>query len=101
MATVVIPAPPPTVPPLEADAQASGVADALRRAGTTTSAVADWAHDSGAPADWSGDAAEGEGPEGLLGSIIQPAMTTSEGAADLHEHRRQDARSLFEGLSPR
>ncbi|MEV7397709.1 alpha/beta hydrolase [Aeromicrobium sp. NPDC092404] len=58
MATVVIPAPPPAVPPLDADPKASSVSSALRRAGSTTSSVADWAHDSGAPADWSGDAAE-------------------------------------------
>jgi hypothetical protein len=58
MPTVVIPAPPPAVPVLEADPLGSAVADALQRASTTTAAVADWAHDSGAPAEWTGDAAE-------------------------------------------
>jgi hypothetical protein len=58
VATVVIPAPPPAVPVLEADPKGSAVSSALRSAGTTTATVADWAHDSGAPADWSGEAAE-------------------------------------------
>ncbi|NRQ48672.1 alpha/beta hydrolase [Aeromicrobium stalagmiti] len=58
MPTVIIPAPPPTVPALEADADATAVSSALRRAGSTTSSIADWAHDGGAPADWTGDAAE-------------------------------------------
>lgn len=39
------------------------------------------------------------GPVAELAALIGPAMTTPEGAADLHEDRRQEARALFESLS--
>ncbi len=40
----------------------------------------------------------GTGPEGILAGLVTDAIVAPGGAADLHERRRLDARSLFEGL---
>ena len=42
----------------------------------------------------------GTGPAADLAAILAPALTTPDGAAALHDQRREDARALFEGLPP-
>lgn len=61
MTTIVLPAKVAAIDELEASAAASQVTDSLRAAGTALSDVSTATAERGAPADWSGDAAEAAG----------------------------------------
>jgi hypothetical protein len=56
MSTLVIPAAPPEVPPLEARSSGSSMVAPVRGTGTTAEEVSTWALGGGVPADWEGDA---------------------------------------------
>lgn len=58
MTTIVVPAHVPAVAELDASSDAASVTTAFRSTATTMSDVSEWMAARGAPADWTGDAAE-------------------------------------------
>jgi pimeloyl-ACP methyl ester carboxylesterase len=89
--TIVLPAHAPAVAELEATAAASVVTTGLRAAGTATSDVSEATSARGAPADWSGDAAEAASHAmtrfGRAADAATTAFTRVSAACDLYAEK--------------